>query len=107
MVADDGTLVWIAPAPETGTSTTSVSRSSEEPDDPFLRGKTTHPTLFTFARFLALGTPFRLALPDAAPRVLGLSDTRFENKPKIENQKLPWFESIFQTLNSAMESFFR
>jgi len=62
---------------------------------------------FSFARFLALGTPFHLTLPDSAARVLGLSDTRFDANPDNAKQGFSFLDSLFQSLNIAVKSVLR
>jgi hypothetical protein len=108
MIADDGSLVWVAPASSSESSTKTPAETAENaPEDPFLRGMTVHPSRFTFARFLALGTPFRLTLPDSAVRVLGLSDTRLDANPDNAKQDFSFLDSLFQSLNIAVKSVHR
>lgn len=100
MVGDGGTLVWISPEPATDTS---ADVSEDIAENPFLSGMTAHPARFTFSRFLALGTPFRITLPDSAPQVLGITDAQATTDAGDRDL---WLDAAFRTLNDILLSVF-
>ncbi len=105
MIAADGSLIWVTPASSSESSTKTLAETAENaPEDPFLRGMTAHPARFSFARFLALGTPFHLTLPDSAARVLGLSDTKIDSANGVEEQDPSFINVLFQKLNSLIST---